>query len=194
MADLKTLIALVRPKCPGPVDFLTEDALAKVYREFCLESKYLQQVSELVDVEKGKPVKLTPPANHYLLEVITAQKVNGSGAKHDLVPGDVDYSQPEPGQLVFNASHTKVVVTFSYCPTALFDRSNCSDDIVNRWASELACGAVAELRMMPGNSWTDAGLADYYRRDFVQGYRDAKRARQEQFDDFQNYTRKRTFF
>lgn len=194
MADLKTLIALVRPKCPGPVDFLTEDALAKVYREFCLRSEYLQEEVELTSIEKNKPVQLTPPANHYLLKVITAKKVNGSGAKSELVPGDADYSQPEPGKLVFNSSHSKVVVTFSYCPTALFDSSNCNDDIVNRWASELACGAVSELRLMPGNNWTDAALADYYRRDFVRGYREAKRAREEQFDDFQNYTRKRNFF
>lgn len=194
MADLFALTRLVTPKCPGPVSFLVEDALAKVYREFCLRSEYLNNKETHTAIAAGGTVTLVPPANHYLLKVIEVLAVDDNGSKSALVPADVDYYQPEPGKLVIKADQTKLEITYSYCPTALFSPTTANDEIVNRWADELAAGAAAELRLMPGKEWSEPSLYDFYHRDLVRGYRDAMRARQEQFDDFQNYTRKHQFF
>ena len=188
MADLKDISKLVLSKCPGPVSFLIRDALAKAYVEFCKKSKYLSESEDIADVKKGVVVALTIPADHYLLETSTVISNNTP-----LKPG-TDYTQNKPGELIFKSDHSKISVKFSYCPSAIFDGKTANDDIVNRWGNDIAFGAAAELRAMPGKTWSEPSLYELYRRNFTEAYRDARRAREEQFDNFQNYTRKHNFF
>ncbi|AGG58039.1 virion structural protein [Vibrio phage douglas 12A4] len=188
MSDLKELTKLVLSKCPGPVSFLVKDAISQAYSEFCKESKYLSETEELKSVDSGVAVLLTIPVSHYLLEV---SKVTSGGIPLKPVS---DYTQNKPGELIFKSDHNDIEVTFSYCPSSIFDGKSADDDLVNRWGNEIAAGAAAILRVMPGKTWTEPSLYDHYRRIFVEAYRDARRAREEQFDDFQNYTRKHNFF
>ena len=89
-----------------------------------------------------------------------------------------------------------MTITYVEIPTAIADAMTMTvdDDIINRYGDVIAFGAATVLRLMPAQPWTEAGLAEVYSREFVEGCRKAYRDRKDEFNAFRNQPRKHQFF
>lgn len=181
MAQFSDLLPLLREKCNEMLKQQAIDYLKKAYRNFCIQSGYVQQ-TQTVTRDTDGTIDLTPSTGHYItsINVIIETKDN------KLLSKGVDYTVDSSNKVTLVESYTEVQVTFSIAPTLPIDDSfSLNDQIYNRWPDELTAGAAALLLLLPDKSWTNPNLADFYQRDFVKGHREAFQARVEANDEIQ---------
>jgi hypothetical protein len=190
MAQLSELLPLLREKCSGMLEQQATDQLKKAYRNFCLESGYLQKTEVVVRAHDGS-VTITPTDNHFTHEIHGVDDLNGK----ELTKG-VDYKVDTRNKVTLVEGFTGVEVTYSIVPNLpLIDGMEVDDDILRRWPDEIAAGAAALLRIMPKQTWTDVVLSQFYQQDFIKGHRKAFRIRVAANDERQFQPQsKRDFF
>ncbi len=172
MAQLSELLPLLREKCSGMLEQQAIDQLKKAYRNFCLESGYLQQV-EIVDRELNGRVELSPNYDHFIHQINGVDDLNGE----ELTKG-VDYKVNTSNEITLDKRFNSVEVTYSIVPKLpMEDGMEVNDNLLNRWPDEIAAGAASLLRIMPGQIWTDIALSNFYQQDFIKGHREAFRVR-----------------
>ena len=190
MAQLSELSPLLREKCSGMLEQQAVDQLKKAYRNFCLESGYLQK-SEIVNRAIDGSVTLTPTANHFIHEIYGIDDLSAK----ELTKG-VDYKVNTRNEIMIVEGFIAVEVTYSIVPNLpMADGMEVDEDILRRWPDEIAAGAAALLRIMPKQTWTDFGLSEFYQKDFIKGHREAYRVRVTANDERQFQPQsKRDFF
>lgn len=195
MGALFDLTSLVRRKCPGIMDIMMLDALASSYREFCNKSEFLTSSLTVASADESTPVVISPQADHTVLKVESVIETQTSGKLVELYLNE-DYTRPKSNGLQFNKPRQALKITYVEVPTAIADPMTMTidDDIINRYGDVIAIGAAMELRLMPAQPWTEAGLAEVYSREFIEGCRNAYRDKCEEFTEFRNQPRKHQFF
>ena len=191
MAELRDLLPLVLEKCSGMPNQSAIDQLKKAYRNFCLESGFVQQ-TETVDVDPVTgSVILYPEADHYIHSINVVKDMNGKRLELG-----VSYKADASNNVTIVQGHSKVVITYSIVPEMPIDDGvDVNADVLRRWPDEIAAGAASLLRLMPHQPWTNVALSDFYQRDFVKGHREAYRIRVVSNDEDQFQTQsKRDFF
>lgn len=191
MAQLRDLLPLLREKCTGMLEQQAMDQLKKSYRNFCLESGYVQQ-TETLTVQSDGTIALDADFDYYIGSInVVIETKDGK----ELVKG-VGYKVDAGNNVTIAPSYNEVQVTFSVVPILPMDDSiEANDDICRRWPDELAAGAASLLRLIPNQPWSDASLADFYKRDFVKGHREAFQLRVAANDEIQfQTTSNRNFF
>ncbi len=190
MAQLSQLLPLLREKCSGMLEQQAIDQLKKAYRNFCLESGYVQK-TETVNRATDGSVTLTPTASHFIHEIHGVDGLNGK----ELTKG-VDYKVNTRNEVTLVDGFNSVEVTYSIVPNLpIADGMEVDDDILRRWSDEIAAGAASLLRIMPKQTWTDFGLSEFYQQDFIKGHREAFRIRVAANDERQFQPQsKRDFF
>ena len=181
MAQLRELLPLLREKCSGMLDQQAIDQIKKAYRNFCLESGYLQQSETVVRSVDGT-ILLTPPDQHYIGAIHVVIETKGGKVLDKGVGYKVDSSQ----NVTIAQGYDEVHVTYSLVPKLPMDDAiDADDDILQRWPDEIAAGAAALLRIIPERPWSNPSLADFYKRDFVKGHREAFQLRVAANDEIQ---------
>lgn len=171
MVVLSDLLPLVREKCNGVIDQIALDRLKKSYRQFCIDSCYLQR-SETLTVLTGQPLTLTAEDNHYVHSILSVDDDKDVELK-----AGYDYLATSNGELTVNSRIATVVVTYCIAPLVTMSNNAPIDgEIFKRWPDEIASGAAYLLLMMPSKEWTNYELSDFYKREYVTGYREAYRA------------------
>ncbi len=190
MAQLSDLLPLVREKCQGMPEQQALDQLKKAYRNFCLDSGYLQK-TEKVTREIDGTVTLSPLAGHYIHEIAIVEDAR----KQRLDKGE-HYKVNTSSVVTLVDGIDDAEITYSMVPILpLDDNSVVDDDILRRWPDEIAAGAASLLRLMPGQPWSNNELSEHYRREFIKGHREAFRLRVIANDENQFQPRtKRDFF
>jgi len=190
MPKLSDLLPLVREKCTGMINQMALDQLKKAYRQFCIESRYIQR-SETLIVGSDGSITLTPDNNHYVHAVLSIDDKNGAA----LTPG-VQYIVATNGGVTITAKFKEVTATYSIVPLLPIANDAVIDgEAYKRWPDEIAAGAAALLLRMPNQEWTDSGLSGFYQGDFVKGHREAFRAGVSALDERQFQPQsKRVFF
>ena len=190
MALLNELLPLLREKCSGMMEQMAKDQLKRAYRNFCIESGYVER-TETLSVAIDGTVTLTPDAGHYI------HAINGiDDEKGKELRSGIDYKVASGNKVTVTDRYTQVVITYSIVPKLpMVDNIIVDDNLLARWPDEIAAGAAALLRLMPKQSWTDISLSDFYQRDFTKGHREAYRARVSANDERQFQPQsKRVFF
>ena len=186
MAQLSSLIPLVRERCGGVLDQMAKDQLGRAYQKFCYESRFLARTQEVV---KGQSGELAIDNDHVFVGVDFILDANG----YELKRGD-DYTVSAAGAVSIVSTTPKVRVFYHIAPQFLLPSDFLANStIVNRWADALADGAAANLLMMPNTQWTDLAKSDYYKRRFIDGYRDAFKVAIEALDE-QRPKQQRVFY
>lgn len=190
MAQLSGLLPLLREKCSGMLEQQSIDQLKKSYRNFCIESGYLQQTEKVSRATDGS-VTLTSRPMHFIHEIHGIDDLNGK----ELTKG-VDYKVSARNDITLFDGFDSVEVTYSIVPSLpIADDMEVDDDILRRWPDEIAAGAASLLRIMPKQTWTDIGLSQFYQKDFIKGHREAFRIRVAANDERQFQPKsKRDFF
>jgi len=190
MAQLRDLLPLLREKCSGMLEQQAIDQLKKAYRNFCLESGYVQQ-TETVSREVDGSVELSPRYDHFIHEIHGIDDLNGKELKKG-----VHYKVNARNEITLIEGFNGAEVTYSIVPNLpMEDGAEVDDDILRRWPDEIAAGAAALLRIMPKQTWTDVGLSKFYQQDFIKGHREAFRIRVAANDERQFQPQsKREFF
>ena len=168
MAQLSTLIPLVRERCGGVLEKFALDHLKRAYQKFCAESLYLARSQQF---NQGETAALAVEDNHAFGGVNFVLDANG----HELERG-LDYSVSVDGE-VYLTKNTPAYRVF-YFITPLFtlpDSFDANDILINKFADYLADGAASTLMKMPNTQWADISLSQYYQRNFIDGYRLAYR-------------------
>lgn len=172
MAQLSELLPLLREKCSGMLEQQSIDQLKKSYRNFCLESGYVQK-TEVVTREIDGSVILSPEINYFVHEINGVDDLNGK----ELIRG-TNYKVDTRNKITLADGLNSVEVTYSVVPKLpMANDIEVDDELLNRWPDEIAAGAASLLRIMPNKEWSDAGLSNFYQKDFVKGYREAFRVR-----------------
>tara|TARA_Y100000780_G_C13625870_1_gene394438 strand:- start:108 stop:668 length:561 start_codon:yes stop_codon:yes gene_type:complete len=186
MAQLSSLILLVRERCGGVLDQMAKDQLGRAYQKFCYESRFLARTQE---IEQGQDGALNIDSNHVFVSVDFVLDANG----YELKSSD-DYTVSPNGTVTVINTTPKVRVFYHIAPQFLLPNDFEADNtIVNRWADAIADGAAANLLMMPNTDWTDLAKSDYYKRRFTDGYRDAFRVAVNALDE-QRPSQPRVFY
>lgn len=186
MAQLSSLIPLVRERCGGVLDQMAKDQLGRAYQKFCYESCFLARTQE---IEQGQSGELSVDSEHVFVGVDFVLNANG----HELESAD-DYTVSPSGNITVLSTTPKVRVFYHVAPQFLLpDAFDADNTIINRWADAIADGAAANLKMMPNTQWSDLSLSDYYKRRFTDGYREAYRVAINALDE-QRPTKSRDFF
>jgi hypothetical protein len=181
MAQLSELLPLLREKCNGMLDQQAIDQLKKAYRNFCLQSGYIQQTDTVSRLGDGS-VLLNPEFDHYIGSINVVIETKGG---RELKKG-IGYKVDSSNNVTIAQGYDEVQITYSVVPTLPMDDSiEINDDIFQRWPDELAAGAASLLRMIPERPWTSPSLADFYQRDFVKGHREAFQLRVAANDEIQ---------
>jgi hypothetical protein len=188
--QLMDLLPLLREKCAGMLDQQAKDQLKKSYRNFCIESGFIQR-SETVSRHTDGSVTLTPDEGYYILSINSVDRIDGKELRQS-----VDYTVTASHHVDLASGFDSVIVTYSIAPNLpMADTLSLETELLQRWPDEIAAGAAALLRIMPKQTWTDVSLSDHYRRDFVKGHREAFRARVSANDERQfQPVSKRVFF
>lgn len=185
MAQLSSLIPLVRERCGGVLDQMAKDQLGRAYQKFCYESRFLARTQE---IEKGQSGELNIDDDHVFVSVDFVLDANGAELK-----SSTDYLVSSTGTVTVLNTTPKVRVFYHIAPQFLLPNEfEADNNIVNRWADALADGAAANLFMMPNTDWTDPGMSEYYKRRFTDGYRDAFQVAIKALDE-QRPSQKRVF-
>jgi hypothetical protein len=181
MAQLRELLPLLREKCNGMLDQQAIDQLKKAYRNFCLQSGYVQQTDVVARLDDGSVI-LNPEFDHYIGSINVVIETKGG---RELKKG-IGYKVDSSNNVTIAQGYDEVQITYSVVPTLPMDDSiEANDDIFQRWPDELAAGAASLLRMIPERPWTSPSLADFYQRDFVKGHREAFQLRVAANDEIQ---------
>jgi hypothetical protein len=181
MAQFSELLPLLREKCNDVLDRQALDYLKKAYRNFCLESGYVQQ-TETVARQSDGSIVLPVNFEHYVSSINVVIETKDGKA---LTKG-VDYKVDSSNDVFIAEIYDEVQVTFSIVPTLpIYDAVDLSDQVYQRWPDELAAGAAALLLILPKKPWSDPSLADFYQREFVKGHREAYKARIDANDEIQ---------
>ena len=192
MAQLRELLPLLGEKCNGMLDQQAIDQLKKAYRNFCLQSGYVQQTDVVARLDDGGVI-LNPEFDHYIGSINVVIETKGG---RELKKG-IGYKVDSSNNVTIAQGYDEVQITYSVVPTLPMDDSiEANDDIFQRksilpdgknhgWPDELAAGAASLLRMIPERPWTSPSLADFYQRDFVKGHREAFQLRVAANDEIQ---------
>ena len=185
MAQLSSLIPLVRERCGGVLEQMAKDHLGRAYQKFCYESRFLARTQE---IEKGQSGELTIDAQHIFVDVDFVLDANGQELK-----STTDYVVSSTGNVTVLSTTPKVRVFYHIAPQVIIPNDPEADNtIINRWADALADGAASTLLKMPNTQWTDLSMSSYYKRLFTDGYRDAFRVAIEALNE-QRPTQPRVF-
>jgi hypothetical protein len=186
MAQLSSLIPLVRERCGGVLDQMAKDQLGRAYQKFCYESRFLARAQE---IERGQSGELSIDSEHVFVAVDFVLDANG----HELKRAD-DYLVSPGGTVTVLDTTPKVRVFYHIAPQfSLSNDFEADNTVVNRWADAIADGASAYLLMMPNTQWTDLSKSDYFKRRFTDGYRDAFQVAIEALDE-QRPSQPRVFY
>lgn len=186
MAQLSSLIPLVRERCGGVLDQMAKDQLGRAYQKFCYESRFLARTQE---IEQGQSGELSIDSDHVFVSVDFVLDANGRELK-----SAQDYTVSADGKITALGTTAKMRVLYHIAPQFMLPNEFEADNtIVNRWADAIADGAAANLLMMPNTQWTDLSKSDYFKRRFTDGYRDAFQVAIEALDE-QRPTQPRVFF
>lgn len=186
MAQLSSLIPLVRERCGGVLDQMAKDQIGRAYQKFCYESRFLARTQE---IEQGQSGELSIDSDHVFVSVDFVLDANGNELK-----SSEDYLVSSNGIVTVTSTTPKVRVFYHIAPQFMLPNEFEADNtIVNRWADAIADGAAANLLMMPNTQWTDLSKSDYFKRRFTDGYRDAFQVAIEALDE-QRPTQSRVFF
>ena len=186
MAQLSTLIPLVRERCGDVLAKFALDHLKRAYHKFCAESLYLARSQQF---NQGEAALLTIDDEHSFGGVSFVLDTNG----HELERG-IDYNVSVAGE-VHLTTNTPAFRVFYYI-TPLFslpDDFNANETLISKFADYLADGAASTLMKMPNTQWTDINFSEHYRRNFTDGYRLAYREAINALDE-QRPTKPREFY
>ncbi|MFZ3513804.1 hypothetical protein LC147_12005 [Vibrio harveyi] len=190
MSALSDLYPLVRQRCAGVIDIMMDDALRDAYRAFCEKSEFVSHDFKLTKLTPAKKETLTPPLGYSILKIESIE----TGKEKHLNVGD-DYSfNPITQELKVNANQDSLAVVAILKPKVSFDPSSVNEYLIDNFSEALAAGAAKSLRMQVGTKWYNPELAQFYEREFVEGYREAYRLRRDSFNTFHNKQRKHSFY
>lgn len=186
MAQLSSLIPLVRERCGGVLEQSMRDQLKRAYQTFCSESHFLARTQQF---SQGEEPALAVDDEHIFANVDFVLDEHGNEMERG-----IDYNVSPAGEVWLIKNTTAFRVFYHISPQLLVsDSFEANDTVVNRWADALADGAAAKLCMMPNTKWTDFGLSEYYMRRFTDGYREAYRVAINTLDEHRP-TKPRDFF
>ena len=194
MSALSELYPLVRQRCPGVIDFMMLDALVSAYREFCEKSEFLRHDCTFDVVQADQPYTLTIPDGFAFVNISHVTMTGSSGSKQPLFSGDNYQFDLGTKQVQFSADYSGCLVQVVIKPKVSFDETLADEYLIENFGEAIAAGAVSILRKQRGEKWFSPDLAAEYRAEFVEGFRDAYRLRQEEFSAFRKKRRKRTFY
>ena len=191
MAQLSSLIPLVRERCSGVIDQFALDHLKRAYQKFCAESLFLarSQQFDQGDFTVGEAAALSIDEHHTMGGVSFVLNANG----HEIERG-IDYNATANGDVFLTCSTPAFRVFYYVTPLfSLPDKFEADDVIVSKWADYLADGAASSLMKMPNTEWTDFNLSSHYQSKFIEGYRLAYRVAVNTLDD-QRPTKPREYY
>jgi hypothetical protein len=172
MAEIVNLlqrVAQVARRCPTPT---LVQAYRDAARKFCGESRWLRRELSVAIIAGQRDYALVAPAGEPLLEIIGARVVtarSSSGRAHIVNPSDPMGWTPsmQPGRIASFAyvpeasiavwplprEDGELIVTVECQPTMA--ALHVPDDLLSKWDQKLSDGALAYLRALPGQPWTD---------------------------------------
>lgn len=186
MAQLSSLIPLVRERCGGVIEQVMKDQLKRAYQKFCSESCILSRSQQF---SQDEAPTLSIDDDHSFAGVDFVLDANGN----ELERG-IDYNVSSSGSVAITTNTSAFRVFYHITPQFLLpDTFDADNTIISRWADAIADGAAANIKMMPNTEWSDLSLSDYYKRRFTDGYREAYRVAINALDE-QRPTKSRDFF
>lgn len=175
MATLDTLLNRIVPFAPGLSDLVAKQYMLVAARKFCEDTLAVSQ--DIALTTSSQENALTAPADLELCGILRITS-NGrtvwakSGRALDAALGTIDYStlpassapttavpRGQTGFVFVPAPSTpqSVVVTSAVKPA--LTATTVPDVLVSRWYEALISGALAELMVLPGQSYTNVALA-----------------------------------
>lgn len=190
MSALSDLYPLVRQRCAGVIDIMMDDALRDAYRAFCEKSEFISHDFNLTNPTTATNETLTPPTGYSILKIESIK----TGTDKPLDVGEDYRFNPITTELSLNANHDALKVVAILKPKVSFDPASVNEYLIDNFSEALAAGAAKVLRMQPGTNWFNPELAQFYEREFVEGYREAYRLRRDEFNTFHNKRKKHNFY
>jgi hypothetical protein len=164
--------------CPFP---LVDNALCLAAREFCQDTSAIREWSDEVTADGISPVfDFDISTSQELVKVMKAI-VNDVG--YDVISYKElpeDWQNASPGSIgnkvvqldllqyrVFPApvAGDVIALQIATCPT--IRATSCADDLVTRYADDIANGAKARLMTTKGNAWSDVALGAHFKTLFA---------------------------
>ena len=163
--------------CPEP---LVNSRLVAAAAEFCRETLSWSDIQGPIQlVDQIADYDVDADANSY---VITVSGVWVGGRKLEPlaidIPSTVSFAQEPAAYNMLNDYSVLRVYPTPSAPTATFTMKVCYvpmptatslPDYMIRFTDVIAAGAKAELMIMPGMTWSNPKLSEYYRQKFVEG-------------------------
>lgn len=165
---LLRFVAAVIPEIPYEVAI---EYLRQSYTEFARYSSLLGYTQEIVLQKDVKEYTLEPPEGYCILGVVKQENTGGFlpnahrwfyfyGERFRMLGNDRILLETAPSQ-----DGKKLCIELHLLPIECV--STIPEDIAIPYGYGIAQGAVAELLLMPGKSWTNARAGAEYRRRFV---------------------------
>lgn len=170
--------------CPLP---LVDNALRLAAREFCQETSAIREWSGAVTADG-----VTPVFDFDLLtsqELVKVVKAIVNDVEYDVISYKElpeDWQNASPASIgnkvvqldvlqfrVFPAPVAGDVIALQLATSPSHSATACNDDLVTRYADDIANGAKARLMTTKGNPWSDPSLGSYFRSQFSAGKRSA---------------------
>lgn len=164
--------------CPFP---LVDNALRLASREFCQDTSAIREWSDPVTADGVTPVfDFDLTTSKELVKVIKAivNDVDYDVISYKELPEDWQNASPasignKVVQLdvlqyrVFPAPTAGDVIALQIAVSPSHSATSCNDDLVTRYADNIANGAKARLMTTKGNAWSDLTLGAYYKTQFA---------------------------
>lgn len=192
MASVSDWISRVQPGAQSAPRELVLRAIRDAVREFCTRTRYWQHQTTVTPVNGARAYAISVPDETELVDLIRVKQGNRTPvelyAEEELEAADGTFPTTAgsvisgayltdrdqlglyPAPNVDDADDVRVLV--SVRPT--LTGTVVSDDLHQDFVQEIACGAQAELLMMPGTAWYDPALAQYHKGVFDAAIRKGK--------------------
>lgn len=185
ISDITPLVRMFVPQCPEPA---IEDAIRRAARIFCNETWYVRRNVEFDTVDGVGEYTINDATDLEVIAIKAAQLTQSNDSIIPLQPVPLGFAYPayptnQPYWYQFVPYNTMVVypsanaaytirVTLIAQPTATAD--TLPDEIINKWDNGVAAGALAWLQNIPGQAWTNPGMAAQNERVFRSAISNAK--------------------
>lgn len=193
--DQMQRVAQIVRRCPEPT---LVQAYRDAARKFCLESRWLRRESVFALAADTPQYELTLPTGDEGLEIIGVRLVTCADDQSSWPVGASDptgwntnlrpsrpqrYAYVPESQIALNPTPDGVytaTTTVQVQPT--IDTDDLPDDLLRKWDRALADGAIAYLKTIGGQAWTDAAGAVMYARNFQAQINNAKADEQRSYN------------
>lgn len=192
LVDVATLYPLLRRHISGPLDDMMRDALVSSAIRFCRDSRFLVDVTTILNVKAGVAVNVSQTTG------IKASDLNRVlDDKGMPLQGGVDYFVPSANQII--PQWDFAAISIGFCAEPIRSATALPAPLLDDYAETIVCGALVALFLKPNQIWSSADQAQVYEAQFTDGCRRATRFRLEQSrdpvqSDFENPGRAHHFY